>query len=298
MSFFSKARWGTLGSILEIRSEVGFGARLLNNLEPAENLSRAEAVVEIGWVDEGGFDLEGVKWYPMINGQIGYGTNRVFVDISGAIFEIYFEGELIGIRAPKDHRISGLPEVVFETALMVFLREKGSYPLHASGGKLEVNMLFPGKTRSGKSTLARWLSESGGKILSDDRVFLSEEEGKITAQGFSHKILLHNAGEEDTGIKNTYNPEDDRDGSSVESMAPEALIYPVFRALEEPELTAISPGESSMRLISLSLPPMNKSHMEIFFKLSRQCRAFELALPELSERPKAVKKLLMEMRFI
>lgn len=231
----------------------------------------------------------------MINGRIGYGMTRVYVEIAEAMFEISIKDDIIRIKALKNHKTSGLPEVVFETALMLLLRKRGWHPLHASGGKLAVNMLFPGRTMSGKSTLALRLHESGGKILSDDRVFLSDENGKITATGFNHQILLRESEKVDAEIKNIYDPEQNEEDSSIKSMIPEALLFPAFKALKEPELTEISPGESSIRLMSLSLPPINKGHMEIFFKLSRQCRSFELALPKIKERPEKVVKLLKEI---
>ena len=298
-----KARFSLLDSTLEVRSHIGPIEELLARTElkllsdnEYDVKQPAEAVIHIDWADSKNCGAEPNKWYTLLDGKLGYSDKCIVIDLYDSRFFIHAIGNDITIAIPSNRIGIKLPAIIFETAWMTFFRDKGFHPLHASGGILNANILFPGKTKSGKSTLALRLHESGGRVLSDDRVYLLQHGETLYARSFSRKILLRSPGRYDNFGKTTIDPAEWGNGGDFDLMMPQVLVFPVLKPVKEPQLSPISAANSAMRLISLSLPPSEKKHLKIFFKLSRQCESYELLLPAAQEIPDIVRKLLSSIK--
>jgi hypothetical protein len=81
--------------------------------------------------------------------------------------------------------------VIFPMLLSIMAGSVGLVELHASCvASDEMGLILAGPTRSGKSTLAKALTEAGFRLLSDDRTFCSLKNGKLHAWGLPRPIKL------------------------------------------------------------------------------------------------------------
>lgn len=87
--------------------------------------------------------------------------------------------------------------IIFPMMMSVVAGSVGLVELHASCvAKGPVGMILLGPGRSGKSTLAKAMSNAGFRVLSDDRVFCSVQQEGIRAYGLARPLKLR----EDAGI--------------------------------------------------------------------------------------------------
>jgi hypothetical protein len=93
--------------------------------------------------------------------------------------------------------------IIFPMLLSIMAGSVGIVELHAScvtkeeeearrkdGGKDKAGLILSGPSRSGKSTLAKALTEVGFGFLSDDRTFCSLTQGKLQAWGLPRPLKL------------------------------------------------------------------------------------------------------------
>ena len=81
--------------------------------------------------------------------------------------------------------------IIFPILLSVVAGSIGLVELHASCvASGQEGLVLVGPSRSGKSTLAMALMESGFRLLSDDRTFLSIKDGQLRAFGLSRPLKL------------------------------------------------------------------------------------------------------------
>lgn len=89
--------------------------------------------------------------------------------------------------------------IIFPMLLSIMAGSVGIVELHASclakeededRGKDKVGLILSGPSRSGKSTLAKALTEVGFGFLSDDRTFCSLTQGKLQAWGLPRPLKL------------------------------------------------------------------------------------------------------------
>jgi hypothetical protein len=275
---------------LEIRSQ-GFPLNgsflrlpLLNDESPAE------IVIEI-IPGKGSIPLPPeAKWYKSSNVKFTFAGDNCFLKYMDALFYIEVFPHSAKIQAPPKWINYKLPEAVLEIPLLLILRKKGYQPLHASAGLLRKGVLFPGKSACGKSTLVWRLYEIGGKLLSDDRVFLRLVNGKIEASSSETAIFNRNNAFEESPRKLTTIPDNDK----ITSMPPQVLIFPVFKDIPEPWLEQIASSVALTRLLPLTLPAGQKSDWECFSLLTKQCQLWELLLPSAREDPPQIRELLRQ----
>jgi hypothetical protein len=81
--------------------------------------------------------------------------------------------------------------VIFPMLLSVLAASVGVVELHAACvARNELGLILVGPTRSGKSTLAKTLTDAGFGLLSDDRTFCSVNHGKLLAWGLPRPLKL------------------------------------------------------------------------------------------------------------
>ncbi len=281
-----------LGFAFEIRSDVFPGEALFSDLESATDGEEPRGIIEVYRARETFKEDRDINWISLYRGRFAYEGDFALCQIDNYIFEISVRGQSVRLEIPLDFGYTRPPVIPMELALMMFLRSQGFIPLHASGGRLNAGILFGGRTGCGKSTLAYNLFESGGRVLSDDRVFLYNLGGEVWARSYDRGIMLQQTNSVEGEHKTLFNPEEVREGSIISQMRPDSLIFPEFSAVDEPALQRIAASEAAIRLLSLTLPPKEVDDARIVFNLCRQCSLFVIALPESGPQFGAVQNLL------
>ena len=295
-----------MGESASIRRKVfDYSVEICSDLFPADELypslyldsqdGNPDGIIEISEASKINVVNEDLNWFPMLKGRLAFLDHSVVIQIGGYIFRITQSGSRFHLEIPRDFSFPRPPEIPVEIALMMFLRNKSFYPLHASGGHLGVGIIFAGRTGCGKSTLAMGLFKAGGRILSDDRIFISVRNEKVIAYSLDRSIFLRDSSSKLLSEKFLFNPETERRGSTISSMKPELLMFPEFSPVEEPGIAEISPSESAMRLLPLTLPPRRKKDLRWIFALARQCKSYTLSLPKAGQAPEIVQRLLKEV---
>jgi hypothetical protein len=222
---------------------------------------------------------------------VAFQNDKCWLEYKEELFSIEVSADKAKIEAPVKWRNFKLPEIALEIPLLMILKQRGYQPLHASAGLLKTGILFAGKSACGKSTLVKRLAEVGGKILSDDRVFLKKTGDKITAASSETAICTRKTTRKETKIElRQIAPT-----SKVTSMVPEILIFPKFQSFSKPMLVPLIASEAVIRLLSLTLPFYSQGDLEIFAKLTKQCRIFELLLPAEVECPQKICEILIQL---
>lgn len=247
-------------------------------LSPASFVHNPDIVIEIDVNPSLNVSSMRCDWFPFSGGRMGYSGGEALMEARNYSARMTLSGNHIRVEFGQEIANRPNQEIILETALMLILRNMGYLPLHASGGSLRRNILFAAKTGSGKSTLAFNIHQSGGRVLSDDRVYICQDNSKIIAHSLDSRILLK---EGDTAAgRNTlsYDPEERHPGSKIYSMMPEVLIFPAIEEVKEHRLREISGAEATMRLLPLTLPLTNNRELNMITGLSRQCRRFDLSI--------------------
>jgi hypothetical protein len=153
--------------------------------------------------------------------------------------------------------------VIFPILLTVVGASVGITELHcACVAKDQKGLLLVGPGRSGKSTLAAALAQSGFGFLSDDRTFCSWREGKLWAWGLATTLKLRCdagayfgelQGEKPTALHNgergfRLDPELDLGLERVRRCEPRLLVFLERRENSTFSLTSMSPDEAAARL--------------------------------------------------
>jgi hypothetical protein len=189
---------------------------------------------------------------------------------------------------------------VMAYAIPAALRRVGLYDLHAAALIEPLSaccFVFPGTSRSGKTTLSLRLAASGWRYLSDDAVVISEGEKGVEVRGLRRPFQtssdslggcdfseLDNA----LGVTIPNDPEKRRldpeilfPGQFVASAEPQVLCFPVITGKNESRLEETTKAEAMMRLIVMC-PWSNydasaaRDHLHVLGRLVRQCRTYNL----------------------
>ncbi len=196
------------------------------------------------------------------------------------------------------------------------LRRCGLYELHAAGviAPAGGGALIVGASGSGKTTLTMRLVANGWHYLSDDRLILDEDGGKVTAWGLrrlfaaTDQTLAAHPSErlaDAAGARAVSDPskrylEPDRvfpDGF-VQSCEPQALFFASLADGRESSVTEISQSEAMTRLVGQSPwtcydPAMARDHLDALAQLVKQSRTYRLqAGRDLIEEPDRAARLI------
>lgn len=180
------------------------------------------------------------------------------------------------------------------------LRRVGLYDLHAAGliePQSGCCFIFPGTSRSGKTSLSLRLAASGWHYLSDDVVVISQGDNAVEARGLRRPFQTSNdslggcelPGLEDAlGVTIPSDPEKRRldpeilfPGQFAASAQPGVLCFPMITGDNKSRLAETTKAEAMMRLIDMC-PWSNydtssaHEHLRVLGHLVRQCRTYTL----------------------
>lgn len=213
---------------------------------------------------------------------------RVIADVSNRIAAGFAEDDLL----QTDWLITNL---FFYPLWAQLMKESGLFPLHAAGlVKKDKSALFLGKSGSGKSTLSIHLVRSGYGLLSDDTVFLREQDGVLESLSFPEEInvtdktiaMIPELAEVDSFTENPF-----RDKSSfaieklypnciVDAAVPSVLIFPELVDSSETRIDPMSGSEAltlAMRYGFFFMDPSTTSrHFEVLSHLVKQVECYRL----------------------
>lgn len=185
-------------------------------------------------------------------------------------------------------------------AMPAALRRVGLYDLHAAAliePESGCCFVFPGTSRSGKTSLSLRLAASGWHYLSDDAVLISEGEKGVEARGLRRPFQTSAdslGGCELPGLddalgvaipsdpeKRRLNPEVLFPGQFAAAAQPGVLCFPVITGESKSRLAETTKGDAMMRLIDLC-PWSNydrssaPEHLSVLGHLVRQCKTYTL----------------------
>ena len=193
------------------------------------------------------------------------------------------------------------------------LRHLGIYFIHCAGlvspqGRI---YLFPGGSGQGKTTLSVYLIEQGFKYLSDDTIFLRENEQELYFYGFHKPCHLPKNlfSKFPTNIRFDY--EDKERGKveiDLEALFPKSrldcargevvLVFPERKDQSHSDLKPLSKNQALVRLMEQSPffylnPSLAKRHLEVISRLVNSARiwAFESG-PDWLQEPAILLQLL------
>ena len=286
-------KYSIFNKIIGVQAPGEIAPRLYPRLKPAEISAPPDYLIEFAYLDLIPPPPETAHWSKIFAGEMSFQDTAVYYRRSERVIKIEKTPGKVVVFLPREKQPYLPPESVMDTALMLLLEEQGYFPLHASGGKLKLNILFPGKSGCGKSTLAYRIAECGGNFLADDHIFLKLEGGKIAAHSYLTTALLRKE-------KSDFNPDkkviDLHQGSFapvIETMIPDTLVFPQFFPGDEPLMQPLSVAQAAMKLIPLTLPPQKAAEFARLTALAEQCRSFTLFLPQSGENPELIRRLLL-----
>lgn len=197
-------------------------------------------------------------------------------------------------------RTTGSLITVMAYAVAAALRRVGLYDLHAAAliePESGCCFVFPGPSRSGKTSLSLRLAASGWHYLSDDVVVISEGEDGVEARGLRRPFLTSSdslGGCElprldpslavtipNDPAKRPLDPKILFPGQFAASAKPGVLCFPVISGESESRLAEVTEAEAMMRLIVMC-PWSNfdtstaREHLRVLSHLVRQCRTCTL----------------------
>lgn len=199
-----------------------------------------------------------------------------------------------------DARTSASLITVMAYAMPAALRRVGLYDLHAAAliePESSCCFVFPGTSRSGKTSLSLRLAASGWQYLSDDAVVISEGEDGVEARGLRRPFQTaadslrgcQLPGIEDAlGVTIPNDPENGRldpeilfPGQFAAFAKPGVLCFPAITGESESRLAEIAKADAMMRLIAMC-PWSNydtssaREHLRVLNHLVRQCSIYTL----------------------
>jgi len=197
-------------------------------------------------------------------------------------------------------RTTGSLITVMAYAIGAALRRVELYDLHAAAlieTQSGCGFLFPGPSRSGKTSLSLRLAASGWHYLSDDLVVISEGNDAVEARGLRRPFLTSTDSLDgcelprldeavDVAIPNdskkrSLDPKILFPAQFATSAQPGVLCFPVLTGESESRLAATTKADAMMRLIVMC-PWSNydasaaRDHLRVLGHLVRQCRTYTL----------------------
>jgi hypothetical protein len=204
----------------------------------------------------------------------------------------------------------------FLLALLMLLRPKGLYGLHACGLKKDGSgLLLVGSSGSGKTTTMLNLMKSGWQFLSDDAVLLHETLQDVEALAFRKGFsvmpdVAHDLGSLATGFefddpegKKVVEFAADFGGGHCESCKPKFVLFPKL-STGVTRLEAMNPVEALLKLSQQSggiMPDPNLSQKQLCMlkTLLQQVQCFKLHLVnDALANPDLVSNLIQEVSLV
>jgi len=224
----------------------------------------------------------------------------------------------LGNTADARTRVSLITVMAY--AVPAALRRVGLYDLHAAAliePQSGTCFLFPGPSRSGKTSLSLRLAASGWHYLSDDMVVLSEGEEGVEARGLRRPFQMSDdplAGHQlprlndarsvtipNDSEKHRLDPEILFPGQFARSAQPGVLCFPVITGEPRSRLEETTKAEAMMRLIVMC-PWSNydssaaREHLRVLSHLVRQCHTYTLhAGRDIFDEPNGASTLLTRL---
>jgi len=288
----SYLQYRILELVIQVEFPGGFVPGLYPRLKPLEEPETPDYFIDFIYTDIAPVLPSQPNWFKIFAGEMLFTPTLVYYRRSNRIIKIEKTLNRVAVYLPLQAQAYVPPEAVMDTALMLLLQDQGYFPLHASGGRLKSNFLFPGKSGCGKSTLAYRLFQCGGSFLADDHVFLRLEDHKIAAHSYIATALLRRNLQDANPDKTIFDFQHHQPGSVVSFLIPDTLIFPQFQPVEIPALQAITAAQAVMLLIPLTLPPQDSAAFARLTALAEQGRCFILHLPQAEEKPEQTKQLL------
>jgi hypothetical protein len=189
---------------------------------------------------------------------------------------------------------------VMAYAISAAIRRAGLYDLHAAAliePETGSCLVFPGPSRSGKTSLSLRLAVSGWDYLSDDVVIISKGDEGVEARGLRRPFLTSSDSldgcellrlDNTLGVtipndpaKRPLDPEVLFPGQFAVSAKPGVVCFPVITGESESRLAETTKAEAMMRLIdicpwSIYDASAARDHLRILGQLVRQCRTYTL----------------------
>lgn len=254
------------------QQEVSFEFSLYAFKKPAgETVYFADKLLILSF--EGGFYLEAGASQILLN--VASGNARVYLAADFWEESIYNKREL------------------FLLALLMLIRPRGLYGLHACGlKKASMGLLIVGSSGSGKTTTTLSLIRSGWQFLSDDAVLLTEQASGVEVLAFRKGFsVMPDVAE---GMPDTVFEFDDPEGKKVVNLAadfgggfvsactPNMIVFPKIRG----GVTQLKLIDSVTALLALSQQSggimtdqvVSQAQLEVLKRLVGQALCFELHL--------------------
>jgi len=276
--------------VVEIQSVLLKHSAILNSLEDYTGSTESETRFRLEYLNADDY-LDYKSKIQEHAGYFGYFNDTFYIWIDDVITRIKFCEKEIILGIPDFKKDCRIPEVLSESAVMIFLRGRGYFPLHASGGRYKSNVLFAGKSGCGKSTLVYLMDKIGGTAYSDDRIFILQDSGKFGCRSLNNTIQLWDD-KPQSGEKKLYFPAVNRKKITSEWFIPDKIFFPVFYSEEYPRRVEIKRVEAVMRLIPLTLPLRYKNDLLLIKEFASDCSFYILNLPEKSLQIEATMELL------
>lgn len=183
---------------------------------------------------------------------------------------------------------------LFSIPLMELLKRRGRFALHAASLAVDNRgLLLAGGSGSGKSTLSTALARRGFHLQGDDTVFLCDSPEGIRALGFPDEVNLTRNTAQVLPELDGLLPAAPREGWPKYSLGivdiagraprcmsrPEVLVFPKVGHTERSTLREFSSQEALTAIIPnllLTHPKSVQAHLNVFSKLVRQVRCYQL----------------------
>ncbi|MFQ6618042.1 MAG: hypothetical protein ACE5QV_05070 [Fidelibacterota bacterium] len=209
-------------------------------------------------------------------------------------------------------RTEYLLNLIILPSVSEILKKRGYFPIHAAGLQMgERGLIFPGATKSGKTTLSMALLFEGFKLISDDLIYIHERDEKIYMKGEIKKLMVPRqsifrffpeyltvTGKEGmvSGEKVPVNTSALFKTSLIKSSLPGYIITPQITIDKRSELMEISRARALEDLICCSLiltgREITGKHFRALARLVKQCTCYRLILgTDLNEAASLLKKL-------
>jgi hypothetical protein len=236
----------------------------------------------------------GLETFKVLNG-VGHSDGKTFyLEIDDSLM-VVDSSPSVDVWLSDGSPVSDAAVSVFWQSLAAALRRCHVFELHSSAvippGKTKA-VLIVGPSGSGKSTLASQLAACGWSYLSDDRIFVyQDDEGlmsrpirkffALTTETVAALGLAHLSDTLPPTAKRRFDPESLGNGSQLDSARPATIVFPVISHEQQSTLRKITAPDSMARLLRISPwacydKPTANQHLTVLRELAQRTTAYEL----------------------
>jgi hypothetical protein len=263
---------------------------------------------------------EGLEHFEVEDGGHCYiNGNGFYLDLSNSLMLINLVNSAdvnIWIKQFPDFPDPALTKAT-SFAICAALRRYGLFELHSAAvvsPDARTGVMIIGPSGSGKSTLTLQLAAAGWRYLSDDELLLSLCENEVEARSFRRPFAITENTALTSGLtifenasyqkqngreeKRCFEPQTIFPGARTETVKPGFLLFTRVNGEAETKLCELSQAETMKRLIrACPWATYDKTiafeNLEIFSRLARQSRSFDLSAGADFLHPKRASDLLM-----